>query len=173
MDSQENKPHVFSTKPPKGLMVLLILTWINTLFSILSTLFTLIFVRPKPEDLAKDKVEMAKSIVELKKLGLDSVVNLLERIQAMTEALQPYFIELNLVNLLVLMVGAVSALLMYRRNILGFHLYIVYNLASVGSIYLFVSPSVVPSIIIIVNSAFSLLFVLLYARHLTWLKAED
>lgn len=154
-------------------MVLLILTWINTLFSMLSTLFTLIFVRPKPEDLAKDKVEMAKSIVELKKLGLDSVVNLLERIQAMTEALQPFFIELNLVNLLVLMVGAVSALLMYRRNILGFHLYIVYNLASVGSIYLFVSPSVVPSIIIIVNSAFSLLFVLLYARHLTWLKAED
>jgi hypothetical protein len=173
LDSQENKPHVFSTKPPKGLMVLLILTWINTLFSMLSTLFTLIFVRPKPEDLAKDKVEMAKSIVELKKLGLDSVVNLLERIQAMTEALQPFFIELNLVNLLVLMVGAVSALLMYRRNILGFHLYIVYNLASVGSIYLFVSPSVVPSIIIIVNSAFSLLFVLLYARHLTWLKAED
>jgi len=173
LDSQENKPHVFSTKPPKGLMVLLILTWINTLFSMLSTLFTLIFVRPKPEDLAKDKVEMAKSIVELKKLGLDFVVNLLERIQAMTEALQPFFIELNLVNLLVLMVGAVSALLMYRRNILGFHLYIVYNLASVGSIYLFVSPSVLPSIIIIVNSAFSLLFVLLYARHLTWLKAED
>jgi len=172
LDSQEDQPHSFSTKPPKGLMVLLVLTWVNTLFSIISTLFTLIFVRPKPEDLAKDKMEMAKSIIELKKLGLDSVVELLERIQAMTDALHPYFIELNVVNLLVLIVGAFSALLMYRRNILGFHLYIVYNLASVGSIYLFVSPSMVPTVIVVTNLILSFVFVLLYARHLFWIRRE-
>ena len=89
----------FSTKPPKGLMVLIILTWVNTLFSIVTTLFTLLFIRNKPEDLEKERVETAKSIIELKKLGLESMVDLLERIQAMTDALQPYFFEINIVNL--------------------------------------------------------------------------
>ena len=154
-------------------MVLLVLTWVNTLFSIISTLFTLIFVRPKPEDLAKERVETAKSILELKKLGLESMVDLLERIQAMTDALQPYFFEINFVNLGLLALGTFAGLLMYRRNIVGFHLYIIYNLASVGSLYLFISPALVPSVIVIVNALISLVFVLLYARHLSWLKNDN
>lgn len=162
-----------NARPPKGLMVLLVLTWVNTLFSIVTTFFTLIFMRPSAQDLEQEKVEMAKSIVELKKLGMDSFVSLLERLQAMTEAMQPYFIQSNLVNIMVLACGAVAAWFMYRRNQLGFHLYIIYNLASVGSIYLFISPSLIPSVIILVNSFLSLVFVLLYAKHLPWLKHQD
>jgi len=154
-------------------MVLLVLTWVNTLFSIVTTFFTLIFLRPSAQDLEQEKVEMAESIVELKKLGMDSFVSLLERLQAMTEAMQPYFIQSNLVNLMVLACGAVAAWFMYRRNQLGFHLYIIYNLASVGSIYLFISPSLIPSVIILVNSFLSLVFVLLYVKHLPWLKHQD
>lgn len=104
---------------------------------------------------------------------MDSLVDLLERIQAMTEAMQPYFMQSNLVSLVVLICGAIAAFLMYQRKVLGFHLYIIYNLASVGSIYLFVVPSLVPSVIILVNSVLALIFVLLYAKHLTWLKNED
>jgi hypothetical protein len=91
----------------------------------------------------------------------------------MTEAMQPYFVQSNLINVLVLACGAVAAWFMYQRNQLGFHLYIVYNLASVGSIYLFISPSLIPSIIVWVNSLLALVFVLLYAKHLPWLKDED
>lgn len=172
MDSQvmHPKPH---NKPPKGLMVLLLLTWVNTLFSIVTSVFTLMFMRPSAQDLEQEKVEMAKSVMELKKLGMDSLVSLLERIQAMTEAMQPYFVQSNLINVLVLACGAIAAWFMYRRNQLGFHLYIVYNLASVGSIYLFISPSLIPSIIVWVNSLLALLFVLLYARYLPWLKDEE
>ena len=168
-----DSPGSFSTKPPKGLMVLIILTWVNTIFSIVTTLFTLLFIRNKPEDLEKERVETAKSILELKKLGLESMVDLLERIQAMTDALQPYFFEINFVNLGVLALGTFAGLLMYRRNIVGFHLYIIYNLASVGSLYLFISPALVPSVIVIVNALISLVFVLLYARHLSWLKNDN
>jgi membrane-associated HD superfamily phosphohydrolase len=153
-------------------MVLLVLTWVNTLFSIVTAFFTLIFMRPSAQDLEQEKLEMAQSIVELKKLGMDSFVSLLERLQAMTEAMQPYFIQSNLVNIMVLACGAVAAWFMYRRNQLGFHLYIIYNLASVGSIYLFISPSLIPSVIILVNSLLSLVFVLLYAKHLPWLKHQ-
>lgn len=172
MSSEESQTRM-NARPPKGLMVLLVLTWVNTLFSIVTTIFTLIFMRPSTQDLEQEKLEMAKSIVELKKLGMDSFVSLLERLQAMTEAMQPYFVQSNLVNVLVLACGAVAAWFMYQRNQLGFHLYIVYNLASVGSIYLFISPSLIPSIIVWVNSLLALVFVLLYAKHLPWLKDED
>ena len=172
MSSEESQTRM-NARPPKGLMVLLVLTWVNTLFSIVTTIFTLIFMRPSAQDLEQEKLEMAKSIVELKKLGMDSFVSLLERLQAMTEAMQPYFVQSNLVNVLVLACGAVAAWFMYRRNQLGFHLYIIYNLASIGSIYLFISPSLIPSVIILVNSLISVVFVLLYAKHLPWLKNQD
>jgi hypothetical protein len=172
MSSEESQTRM-NARPPKGLMVLLVLTWVNTLFSIVTTIFTLIFMRPSAQDLEQEKLEMAKSIVELKKLGMDSFVSLLERLQAMTEAMQPYFVQSNLINVLVLACGAVAAWFMYQRNQLGFHLYIVYNLASVGSIYLFISPSLIPSIIVWVNSLLALVFVLLYAKHLPWLKDQD
>lgn len=172
MSSEESQTRM-NARPPKGLMVLLVLTWVNTLFSIVTTIFTLIFMRPSTQDLEQEKLEMAKSIVELKKLGMDSFVSLLERLQAMTEAMQPYFVQSNLVNVIVLACGAVAAWFMYQRNQLGFHLYIIYNLASVGSIYLFISPSLIPSVIILVNSLLSVVFVLLYSKHLPWLKDED
>ncbi len=172
MSSEESQTRM-NARPPKSLMVLLVLTWVNTLFSIVTTIFTLIFMRPSAQDLEQEKLEMAKSIVELKKLGMDSFVSLLERLQAMTEAMQPYFVQSNLVNVLVLAGGAVAAWFMYQRNQLGFHLYIIYNLASVGSIYLFISPSLIPSVIILVNSLLSVVFVLLYAKHLPWLKDQD
>lgn len=172
MSSEESQTRM-NARPPKGLMVLLVLTWVNTLFSLVTSIFTLIFMRPSAQDLEQEKLEMAKSIVELKKLGMDSVVSLLERLQAMTEAMQPYFVQSNLINVLVLACGAVAAWFMYQRNQLGFHLYIIYNLASVGSIYLFISPSLIPSVIILVNSLLSVVFVLLYAKHLPWLKDQD
>ena len=69
--------------------------------------------------------------------------------------------------------GAFAGLLMYQRNILGFHLYIIYNLAPVGSLYLFISPELVPSVIVMVNALISLVFVFLYAGHLAWMKNDN
>jgi len=173
MAFHEDKLPPLQMKRPKGLMVLLVLTWVNTFLSMVTTVFSILFIRPSANDLEREKIETAKSLIELKKLGMDSLVDLLERIQAMTEAMQPYFMQSNLVSLVVLICGAIAAFLMYQRKVLGFHLYIIYNLASVGSIYLFVVPSLVPSVIILVNSVLALIFVLLYAKHLTWLKNED
>jgi hypothetical protein len=70
------------------------------------------------------------------------------------------------------MLGCFSAVLMYKRNILGFHAYIIYSLLAAGSIYFFVSPANIPSVILITNLLISLVFVLLYARHLKWLRKE-
>lgn len=160
------------SKRPQGLMILLVLTFINTGSSIFFGLLTLLFFKPSEADLKKERLEMAKSIVELKDLGLNSLVDLLERVQAMTEALNGYFVETNIVNIVIALLGATSAYFMLKRNQLGFHGYIIYNLLASGSIYFFISPSLIPSVILIVNLCISLVFVLLYARHLPWIKGE-
>jgi hypothetical protein len=157
---------------PKGLFTLLILTFINTGSAIFFGILTLLFFKPTEADLNKERVDMAKSIVELKELGLNSLVDLLERLQAMTEVLNGYFYETNIVNIIIAILGAASAYLMLKRNHLGFHGYIVYNLLSSGSLYFFVSPSLIPSVILIFNLVVSLVFVLLYAKHLSWMKGE-
>ena len=108
----------------------------------------------------------------MKEVGLDSLVDLLERLQAMTEVLNGYFYETNIVNIVIAMLGAASGYFMLKRNHLGFHGYIVYNLLASGSLYFFVSPSLIPSVILIFNLVVSLVFVLLYAKHLSWMKGE-
>ena len=160
------------SKRPQGLMILLVLTFINTGSSIFFGLITVLFFKPTAADLKKERLDMAKSIVELKEVGLNSLVDLLERVQAMTEALNDYFIETNVVNIVIALLGATSAYFMLKRNQLGFHGYIIYNLLASGSIYFFISPSLIPSVILIVNLCISLVFVLLYARHLPWIKGD-
>jgi hypothetical protein len=160
------------SKRPQGLMILLVLTFINTGSSIFFGLLTVLFFKPTAADLKKERLDMAKSIVELKEVGLNSLVDLLERVQAMTEALNDYFIETNVVNIVIALLGAISAYFMLKRNQLGFHGYIIYNLLASGSIYFFISPALIPSVILIVNLCISLVFVLLYARHLPWIKGE-
>jgi hypothetical protein len=90
----------------------------------------------------------------------------------MVEVLNHHFVESNLINVGISVLGGASAYFMMKRNHLGFHGYIVYNLLASISIYFFVSPSMVPSIILIVNLLISLVFVLLYAKHLAWMKGE-
>ena len=157
---------------PKRLTILLVLTLINTCSSIFFGLLTVLFFKPSAADLKKERLEMAKSIVELKELGLDSLVEMLEKVQSMTEVLNAHFISSNLVNIAIAMLGAAAAYLMFKRNHLGFHGYIIYNLLACVSVYFFVSPAMVPSIILIVNLIISLIFVLLYAKHLTWMKGD-
>ena len=157
---------------PKRLTILLVLTLINTGSSIFFGLLTVLFFKPTAADLKKERLEMAKSIVELKELGLDSLAEMLEKVQSMTEVLNAHFISSNLVNIAIAMLGAAAAYLMFKRNHLGFHGYIIYNLLACVSVYFFVSPAMVPSIILIVNLIISLIFVLLYAKHLTWMKGD-
>ena len=80
--------------------------------------------------------------------------------------------EDGVVNIVIAMLGAASGYFMLKRNHLGFHGYIVYNLLASGSLYFFVSPSLIPSVILIFNLVVSLVFVLLYAKHLSWMKGE-
>ena len=153
-------------------MVLLVLTFINTGGAIVMGFVSLLFFQPTAESLRKSKIDMAKSISVFKEIGFDEMADLLNRFQVMAEILNHNFLASTSLNILFSMIGCVSAVLMYKRNILGFHAYIIYNLLAASSIYFFVSPAYIPSVILITNLLISLVFVLLYSRHLKWLRKE-
>ena len=81
------KDYSAENERPKGLYTLLILTFINTGSSIFFGILTVLFFKPSEADLKQEKLEMAKSILELKKQGFESLVIMLEKVQAMTEVL--------------------------------------------------------------------------------------
>ena len=62
MELGTKKGSLEQNKHPRGLKVLLVLTLINTGFSIISTLFALGRKQISVNDLQKEKVEMAKSL---------------------------------------------------------------------------------------------------------------
>jgi hypothetical protein len=100
-------------------------------------------------------------------------MELLEKLKFITKAVNESYMLFTGVSALISLAGLVSVLLMFKRNIYGFHLYIIYSLLSSTSMYLIVSPSDVPSAVVVVNLLISGLFVFLYSRNLPWLKSDN
>ena len=157
-------------KRPTFLLVLCILTFVNTGFTILGGISSIISGPPSKEEIKAANVELAKSIEQLEKVSLDYWVDVIKRIQLMTEAMYANFVAYNAVSILVAIAGVAAAFLMLKGKKLGFHVYICYSFLYVLQGYLFVSAAVIPSFIIIINLLIAGVFVLLYSRNLNWLN---
>ena len=160
---------IIKEKTPKFLLVLLILTLLNTGLAILGGISGLIMGKPSEKEILASKVEIAKSIVELKKANLEYLVDLLQKIEGITDAMYANFVLYNLLATLVAAAGILGAVMMYKRMKLGFHCYIIYSFLSILQVYAFVSPSNVPPLLIVMNTLLAGLFVFMYSRNLKWL----
>ena len=160
---------IIQDKMPKFLRVLVILTLVNTGLAILGGISSLIMGKPSEKEILASKVQMAKSIVEFKKANLEYFVDLLQKIEGITDAMYANFLMFNLLALLIAGIGATSAVMMFKTMKLGFHCYIIYSFLSILSVYAFVAPSNVPTILIVANTIFAGLFVFMYSRNLKWL----
>ena len=157
------------TKPPTFLIVLVILTLLNTGLAFLGGVFSLVVGKPSEKEILESKVQMAKPIIELRKLEMDYFVDVFTKLEAINDAMYANFMMFNLLGIFIALIGAASALMMLFRMKLGFHAYIVYSFLSILSVYAFVAPVNVPSIFILTNAIFAGLFVFLYSRNLKWL----
>jgi hypothetical protein len=155
---------------PKGLTVLCVLTFISTGFSLLTELFNLFKGPMNKEQLNESKVEMSKAIDEMRSLNMDAIAEMFEKLQRITEVLNAQFYFATLTTIVVLSIGLLAAFFMWQGKKAGFHLYIVYSLLVAVQLYLFVSPSTIPTAILVWNILISGLFVLLYSRHLKHLS---
>jgi hypothetical protein len=160
----------FQPKRPKFLTVLCILTFISTGMDILSGFPKLLGGPMSAEQMDEQKVEMAKSIDQMRELDMESLAVMLEKLERMMEGLNAHFYASTSVAVVVLMIGISAAILMWLGRKIGFHVYIAYSLISVLQVYLFVPPSDIPSIIIILNLLISGVFIFMYSRNLKWLQ---
>ena len=157
------------TSAPIFLIVLVILTLLNTGLALLVGVFSLVVGKPSEKEILESKVQMARSIVELRKLKMDDFVDVFTKMEAINDAMYANFIMFNLLAVFIAGIGAASAFMMLKRMKLGFHAYIVYSFLSILSVYAFVAPVNVPSILILTNAILAGLFVFLYSRNLKWL----
>ena len=157
------------TRAPRFLLTLVILTLLNTGLALLGGVFSLVVGKPSEKEILASKVQMAKSIVELRKLKMDDFVDVFTKMEAINDAMYANFIMFNLLAVFIAGIGAASAFMMLKRMKLGFHAYIVYSFLSILSVYAFVAPVNVPSILILTNAILAGLFVFLYSRNLKWL----
>jgi hypothetical protein len=164
---------MFKNKP-KSLLILGILTILNTSLALLNGIISLVSGPPSAEQIKKENIEMAKTIVDFRQLDPPpEALDLIEKIQQISTAVNDNFLFFTGISTLFSAIGFVSVFLMFRKEIYGFHAYIVYSILSSISIYFILSPSEVPTPLIVVNLLFSGLFVFLYSRNLAWIKNDS
>tara|TARA_Y100001978_G_C23696577_1_gene437930 strand:+ start:1856 stop:2362 length:507 start_codon:yes stop_codon:yes gene_type:complete len=166
-EQAEQKPQ---QKRPTGLWILFILTTISTGLSLLSALTNLLQGPPNQSVIKQMKAEMAQSMKIAKEVKSDFLIEFIEKMSVISDATIQNFTLFNGLSFIFYAIGMAGAVLMFRGLKLGFHLYISYSLLVLIQYYFIVDPSQVPWMILLANGLVSLLFVLLYSRHLNWMK---
>ncbi len=154
---------------PTFLKVLAILSFIFIGFSLLFGVVGLVQGPLDEEAIMEQKVQMSKSIDEMRSLDLENFAQIMEKIERMSESINANFYAASTTSLLIMIIGLFSVVRMWQGFKNGFHLYIIYSLLSVVQIYFFVSAADVPSFVIIWNLLIAGLFIFLYSRNLKWM----
>jgi hypothetical protein len=155
---------------PRFLTVLCVLSFISTGLGLISALFSFVEGPQSDEKLLDAKVTLAKSTSELKDLGMDSFVDIMEKIQRMTEQINDNFYLASIVTLIALFIGFFGVLKMWQGLKIGFHLYIGYCLLTIAGLYIYVSIENIPTVLVVWNLIGSAIFILLYSRNLKWMR---
>lgn len=121
------------------------------------------------EEMLQQKVEMTKTVDEMRSMEMDDFSRMMEQLQRMYNAINEHFYSYSMISLVVIGLGLYGVITMWKGQKLGFHLYIVYSLLSIMQLYFVVSPADIPSMVIVWNLIVSTIFVLLYARNLKWM----
>ncbi len=146
-------------KRPVFLSVLCILTFIATGFGFLGLLLNLMIGKQSDSEIELANAQMVQLSNDMHSQGMDWLADAIQQASVIAAYYQTNFYAFQFIQLLCLACGLVGAIWMFKGRKIGFHLYIIYNLISLGSIYLFVPVSEVPAYSIVVNGLFSGLFI--------------
>lgn len=154
---------------PTFLRVLSILTFIYIGFALLGVIVNLVS-GPLPEEQVDAILQQYEMLIQqVNDLGSVYWEDQLRKTSNMIR----YTNANHYLNVLVLIIGYIVGILgviwMLQKRKLGFHLYIIYNLIILLSVYLSVPIGEVPSIVIISNAVIAGLFIFLYTRNLKWM----
>lgn len=159
-----------ATPRPTFLKVLCILSFISIGLSLVVSLGSLAYGPQSAEQMEDSSAMMMEATDDMRSKGMTGMADLFDQIQRMSVSMNENFYQSTLMTLVVLGIGLYGVLIMWKGRKLGFHLYIIYSLVSIGQLYLFVRPADIPSFIIIWNVIISGIFIIMYSRNLHWLK---
>lgn len=157
------------TKRPGFLTVLCILSFVAMGFGVFGPLIGFVTGPQSEEQLLEGKAALYESASQMKAQHMDGFAKTMRQLADMTEALNENHYLVQFVSLIVLGIGVFGVINMWKLKKIGFHLYIIYSLIGSAQIYFFVSPSLVPTFMIVTNLIISGIFVLLYglnAKHM-------
>lgn len=155
---------------PGFLTTLCVLTFISTGMSLFSNLFSLITGPLSDEQLKDVQVSMMDLAGQMQNANMTGLAEFYEKLFRIQEATNANHYAFVLSTMVILGIGVFAAIKMLKGSKLGFHLYIIYSFLSVIQLYFFVSASTIPTIFVVSNVIFSLLFIFLYSRNLKWLR---
>lgn len=155
---------------PNFLTVLCVLSFVFLGLSLAIGLFGLSQGPLSDGQMLEQKVELTKSVDEMRALNMESFAVMMEKISRMSESINENFYASSILSILVMGLGLFGVIKMWKGFKIGFHLYIAYSLLTVVQIYFFASPADIPTFVVVWNLVISGLFVLLYSRNLKWLS---
>lgn len=155
---------------PSFLTVLCILSFISIGLALSSGFMGLISGPMGEEMVLEQKMQWAKMADELRSVGADGFVRIIDQFSRMIDSLNANHYGNSIVTIIVRLIGIVGVIFMWQGKKNGFHLYIIYSILAVVQLYFFVAPADIPTIMIVVNLVIAGLFVFLYSRNLKWLS---
>jgi hypothetical protein len=163
-------------KRPKFLFVISILSFVHIGFTVMTSLFGIVGGKLSTEELEAAKLQFVESQEQLDTLAKSEKVDMsywseiLTKLEIMSDNMYANFVAYNGLMLLVALFAAIAVYLMFIGKKLGFHLYIGYCFLYVIQSYFFTTPSDVPTFVIVLNTLYGGIWVLMYSRNLKWMK---
>jgi hypothetical protein len=167
----QQEPFQLKEKRPVFLLVLVILSGINIGAATLGALSGMLGAKPDKAMFKSTKLEFANMREQLEKANADDFIYIVDQMEGITVNMFKHFQAYNTCQFLILLMGLIGIVLMYRGQKLGFHFYIIYSLGLVVLPYLFNPITGIPTILTIVGIVYGGIWVLLYSRNLYWMKA--
>ncbi len=156
-------------KRPVLLKVLCILSFIVVGFGSLMVLVSLLGGQPSPEEIEATSNQLIQTASDMRDKNIIWAADMFEQMADVTAYQQQRYWSVLSLNALTMFTGFIGVLFMFRGKKLGFHLYIIYNLLSVGGTFLIVPSHMISMATVIMNLIISGVFILLYSRNLKWM----
>lgn len=151
------------TNRPTALIVFGILSWISLGIGLIGVVSNALTGAPTDEDIRQQEIEMLSQLTP--EMVLESGWVVTETIDFL-KITQDKFGILTAVTFIQVVVGLIAVIMMFKLRKIGFHLYIVYSLITLGYWILFFGHNTLGFIMAVISGVVSAIFVLLYASQL-------
>lgn len=165
LDSDEERD-----RRPVFLTVVGILSLVNISWSLIQNITSFLSGPLTEEGMEAYRLEMAKSLSAVQDTGAVWAEDLIQSAMNMAESINVNHTMNLLSSTVILIIGLAAVIMMLKGKKIGFHGYIIYSFLASVQIYLFVTPSLLPNIMVIFSLLASGLFILFYGLNLKWMK---